>query len=304
MRAATKVASFGLNNGIRNITSSLPLQEQSIPPTARKASRPIVSSSTDGKPSVLVSEGSSSFSAAKPSCWDDWEFTEDDVLRSDVINPKPRVVFGNVPTFQEAKEATSDLKEALEKEYFSSSGYSETKVCVTSESAISSVPKPVFHAFSLLKESPEAQGVVASLASDKNVWDAVMQNEKVMEYINSHQTSTSSDTATEVNQTFPVNEFYNNLKSSECLNDDSTGKQSEGSGNAFLDFLEKVKITVTDMVSSLSGFLQSIFRGSADENISVDSNGNASAIHVDKTMGASFMALSVLAIMVVVLKRG
>lgn len=33
------------------------------------------------------------------------------------------------------------------------------------------------------------QSVVASLASDKNVWDAVMKNEKVMQFYRNHQSS-------------------------------------------------------------------------------------------------------------------
>lgn len=36
------------------------------------------------------------------------------------------------------------------------------------------------------------QSVVASLASDRNVWDAVMGNEKVMEFLKLQQTSKTS----------------------------------------------------------------------------------------------------------------
>ncbi|VVB01183.1 unnamed protein product [Arabis nemorensis] len=37
--------------------------------------------------------------------WDDWEFAEEE--------PIPRVVFSKPPSLQEAKEATENLKEAI-----------------------------------------------------------------------------------------------------------------------------------------------------------------------------------------------
>ncbi|KAH9323559.1 hypothetical protein KI387_018198 [Taxus chinensis] len=40
----------------------------------------------------------------------------------------------------------------------------------------------VFEAFNLLQSNPSIQGIVASLASDKAVWDAMLKNEKVLEF--------------------------------------------------------------------------------------------------------------------------
>lgn len=71
-----------------------------------------------------------------------------------------------------------------------------------------------------------------------------------------------------------------------------------------MGFVQNIKLAVTEMVKNVSDFFQSIFGGSASGNVSVDDNGNASTTYVGNTIGASFMALAVLAIMVVVLKRG
>lgn len=48
----------------------------------------------------------------------------------------------------------------------------------------------VFEAYYIiLKISlPNVQEVVASIASDKNVWDAVMKNQKVLDFYKTHQT--------------------------------------------------------------------------------------------------------------------
>ncbi|PHT29350.1 hypothetical protein CQW23_31058 [Capsicum baccatum] len=102
----------------------------------------------------------------------------------------PRFVFGGVSYLQEATEATSDLKHALEKVYLSGSankdgGYyvsgssssSYSKVGVVSDTVvIKSVPKHAMQAFRFLNETPAAQSVIASIACDPNVWTAVMQN--------------------------------------------------------------------------------------------------------------------------------
>ncbi|KAL5667478.1 hypothetical protein ACJX0J_019699, partial [Zea mays] len=59
---------------------------------------------------------------------------------------------------------------------------------LATDAMIPSMPGHVVQAFTLLKSSTEAQSVVASLASDRNVWDAVLKNEKVMEFYKTHQT--------------------------------------------------------------------------------------------------------------------
>ncbi|KAL0405932.1 UNVERIFIED_CONTAM: hypothetical protein Slati_3907100 [Sesamum latifolium] len=92
----------------------------------------------------------------------------------------PRVVFGGVPTLQEAKEATSELTAALSKTYLSSpnsvgcegsfvvdhgSSLSlsdkqvvETKAYVTTSIAVApAVPTPAIMAFRFLSESSAAQ---------------------------------------------------------------------------------------------------------------------------------------------------
>ncbi|KAL5769895.1 hypothetical protein ACOSP7_014049 [Xanthoceras sorbifolium] len=93
-----------------------------------------------------------------------------------------RVVFDAAPTLEEAKDATADLKEALDRVYLSSpesAAYQnggtfkdgpafglplhantdnlEIKSCISCDSKLTSVPAPAFNVFKLLSESPKVQ---------------------------------------------------------------------------------------------------------------------------------------------------
>ncbi|KAI3986549.1 hypothetical protein MKX01_014087 [Papaver californicum] len=297
IRAATKVAGLGVNRGFRGA-----LQEKSTTTV-------IAAKKKCSKKLTLLSLLSSENGNLKSACaiespsWriDDWEFTdgEEEVLLSE-SSPMPRVIFGGVPTLEEAEEATSELKDALDLEMNSSImskqhdlELADTKACVTSDTEVGfcSESKPVFQAFSLLKQSPEAQSVVASLASDKNLWNAVLRNEKVMQFIKLQQT---------------INECHDDQTSSKNLDDDEDdAKRPQASENVFMSSIQNLESAVVDMMNNVSHFFQDLFGGLGPDNVLLDGNGNASAAsNVDKVIGASFMALAVMVIMVVVLKRG
>ncbi|MCL7034825.1 hypothetical protein MKW94_026315 [Papaver nudicaule] len=310
IRAATKVAGLGVNRGFRGA-----LQEKSATTAvaAKKSfSKPISESISTEKSqesnsviTCLSSESSNvkSASAIESPSWriDDWEFTDGEEILLSESSPMPRVIFGGVPTLEEAEEATSELKDALDLEMNSSIvsnqhelESADTKACVISDTEVGfcSELKPVFQAFSLLKESPEAQSVVASLASDKNLWDAVLRNEKVMQFIKLHQT---------------MNECHDDQASSKNFDDDEDDtKHSQASINVFMSSIQNIKFVVMDMMNNVAHFFQDLFGGRGPENVvSLDGNGNASAAsNVDKAIGASFMGLAVMVIMVVLLKRG
>ncbi|KAJ4982397.1 hypothetical protein NE237_033234 [Protea cynaroides] len=315
IRAAAKVASFGVNGGLRSVPS-LPMAEQSMA-AARNTSRPatsIVSSVTteEGRSPVLLSSqnGKIEASVQRP-LWeiDDWEFAgdEDDLLL-DYMAPMPRLVFGGAPTLEEAQEATSELKDALNQVYFSAnpSGDLETKACITEETAVAnpSVPKHALQAFLLLKESPAAQSVVASLASDKNVWDAVMQNEKITEFFQSQQTSAVSYDMDMSDKESCADNGFNDQESLKNVDDGFDEAFSGRFESGFMGFIENVRLTATEMVKNVSDFIESLFGGSVAANAAVDEKGSASGMPIDKIIGSSFMGLAVLAIMMVVLKRG
>ncbi|KAI3834115.1 hypothetical protein MKX03_017502 [Papaver bracteatum] len=299
IRAATKVACLGVNRGFRGA-----LQEKSATTTSISTEKTQESNSVITCLSAENGNIKSSCAIESPS-WriDDWEFTdgEEEVLLSE-SSPIPRVIFGGVPSLEEAEKATSELKEALDLEMNSSIiskqhelELADTKACVTIDTEVGfcSESKPVFQAFSLLKESPEAQSVVASLASDKNLWDAVLRNEKVMQFIKSRQT---------------IDECHDDQTPSKNFEDDEDDtKHSQASQNVFLSSIQNLKFAVMDMMNNVSHFFQDLFGGllGPDNDVSLDGNGNASAAsNMDKVIGASFMGLAVMVIMVVVLKRG
>lgn len=284
MRAAAKVAGISaMTTGFRASGSF----ENPVNLAARKAVRPVSSGLTST--GSLTVEG-----AVQKPAWeiDDWEFAgaEDELVVDRIDSGKPRLVFGPVPTIEETKEATSELKDALDKVYLSSpkssesvdsfSARHETKACISHES---SVPNSAMQAFRLLKESPAAQTVVASIACDPNVWNAVMQNPSLVEFLESEKKA-------------PEFESQESPKGSVSSTDSNYPKGPDG----LMALLENVKLTVVDMVQNLTSMIQSWFSVPDVEKRAECTDGSSKSFMA----GGSFMALAMMVIMVVVMKRG
>ncbi|KAL5220486.1 hypothetical protein ABZP36_025199 [Zizania latifolia] len=244
---------------------------------------------------------------------DDWEFADwkggAAAGPEETAAAKPRLVFAP-PSREEAEEATTDLREAIERVYFS-----EAPVEVVKEkdkelsnwradAIIPAMPGHVVQTFTLLKSSPEAQGVVASLVSDKNVWEAVFRNEKVMEFCKTHQPTLihafPEDTAT--------------VESPEKLEGASSENSTPGelptpTGSPFSDFVDNAKKTVMDIVDNITQLFQDMFQNDAEAEAEAQggassSTGKGSSPSVaEMAAGGSLMALVVAVILVVIFKR-
>lgn len=235
-----------------------------------------------------------------------------------------REIFGPVPTHDEAMAATIDLREAFEiakidshvshldiskthvthneldgpskfaQETFQDRVHSETSkhedkydnLSVTSGSS-----GRVIEAFTMLQANPEAQEVVASLASDKNVWDAVMKNEKVVKfYKNCGSDQSESSSVTE--------------ESSDAESSYSSNDLSPGTGDAFRDYVEKMRAFVSEMVTNLSSIMQDLI-ATSDEG---QSKGRLRTLIMNTKKDfandrSSFVLLAIATIFVVLLKR-
>lgn len=298
MRAAAKAAGIGvLSGGLRG-------SENPVVSAARQASRSVaasvVSSSDDLKLMINNNNNDCQSSSLVEKPFDDWEFAEDELFM-EAGEPMPRLVFGGAPSIQEAKQATSDLNYALEKTYLSSNatneqmGHVETEPCLVSETLVTPLAsKQAIHAFRLLNENPKAQSVVASIACDPNVWNAVLQNAELQDFLHTHKTDVVlPDMESEVND----------------LSDESP-KPSESKsvpGKRLRDYVEEIKqkitVTVVNMMNSLSDTFQTLFGGSPKDEFTVNPDGSAE-MSVEKTaIGATFMGLAIMVIAVVVLKR-
>ncbi|KAB2006118.1 hypothetical protein ES319_D11G320300v1 [Gossypium barbadense] len=203
MRAVGKVVGVGIDNAnARGAQSTSRSAEHSIirvaaPPSA---SSPIAVSSV-GVPSVRLTTASANQKASLEHV-DDWELSggivEHEVAlegSSDASGqgePIAGVLFGGVPSLEEAKEAIADLKDALDMVYLSPPPYGDT----ARDSAVSlvsnpeetskgcaSAPKPAIQAFKLLSESADVQSVVSSIVADPNVRNAVLNNSAYMDFI-------------------------------------------------------------------------------------------------------------------------
>ncbi|XP_039029334.1 uncharacterized protein LOC120163469 [Hibiscus syriacus] len=269
MRAVGRVAGVGIVNATLRggVNVSPPASENSVMRVAaatRSGSSSTIAVSSEGASSVADTAAS----ANHKSSWelvDDWEFAggiEQDVTSEGPTSasgrgePIARVLFGGVPSLEETQEATADLKDALDKVYLSSSndggagpvsGVSslssseETKDCVAYSVGAISAPQSAIQAFKLLNENPAVQSVVASIAADPNVWNAVLTNSALMDFIKSQQS----------NDKFEYQVSPGSSESSVKLEE---YKDSDG-GDPFSDFLQKIKTSVVEMVSKATNIL-------------------------------------------------
>ncbi|KAL1823405.1 hypothetical protein ACET3Z_010183 [Daucus carota] len=232
-------------------------------------------------------------------CDDDWEFPQ-------VEEAMPRLVFGGPPSLQEAQDATSQLRTALDEAYLSNKSSCgpyvsypehplETKVCVATDSDTNaSARSHAIQAFRLLNESTAAQTVVASIASDQNVWSAVLQNDALVEFLRSQKTGMNG-----YSKKSSAGAEHSGYDSDSAKKFDyETSDEETRPKNDHRNFLEDIRVRLEDMMNSLSGFFQNLFAGSG----TVD--GSAKATSVDKAMGASIMGLAIMVILIVVLRRG
>ncbi|KAE9588625.1 hypothetical protein Lal_00003241 [Lupinus albus] len=307
MRAATKLAGIGAfaTSGIKSVVRPPPADQlvQNVP-------RPSSTFLSSSSPQKAIAADIAPLHTA--SSWDleDWDVAGDGVLIMEAGEAMPRVVFDGVPSFQEAKAATIELKDAIDSIYLKSSSSSEyegsspgsqgsvvspfnteleTKFRAIDAISNPSVPKHAFQAFQLLSGSPEAQTAVASIACDPNVWNAVMQNPAVKDFFQSQQTVSYSEAE------------RSNVKLEELPDSDSENVFSD-----LMGMLHNLKLTVAEMVSNMSNYFQNIFGFSMAEKSSADADGagNAKANLMDHwAVGGTFMGLAVLVVMVIVLKR-
>ncbi|KAJ9671936.1 hypothetical protein PVL29_025539 [Vitis rotundifolia] len=334
MRTAAKVAGVGVvNAGLRGAPAVQPV-EQPMAAAARKATVPVSSVVSSAK------LGDAPVAVQRPS-WelDDWEFASVvEEINVGTGEPLPRVVFGGVPTLQEAKEATSELKDALDQLYLSpsrsigsgvqqlgllqiaNSDHLETKACVaTAENTVATVPAHAIQAFAFLKDSPAAQNVVASIASDPNVWSAVMQNEALVDFLQAQKTcapypsmglnveESVADTGfqdQEAPKSFEDSsdegDSGSRFETPKSFEDSSDAGDSRSLSSWFATLLETMKLSLAEMVGNIFG------RPADDDKSSPDSNEKAegqSMNFMNMGLGASLTGLAVMVIMVVVMKR-
>ncbi|KAM5585793.1 hypothetical protein ABKV19_004948 [Rosa sericea] len=303
MRTAAKVAGIGsvMHGGLRG-SPAVPSSGKSM----RTASIPVAAGI-----SVQSGKGGDRSAIEKPlleATADDWQVVGDGGEGELVMSagePMPRVVFGAAPSFQEAKEATDELKDALDKAYLSSPKITEPGELTAADkvSGLSqlsnpeaesllitrtSVPQHAYQAFELLSRSTEAQNVVASIASDPNIWNAMMENSAVKQFMESQQ---NINYARYESEAASDSEVFDPVSSKEIV-EEHDSSQSFDLERLFNGFVDKVKLTVNTIVSNLSTYIHNIFEPPADDN-----GPTRTAI------ASGFMGLAVMVVMVVLLKR-
>ncbi|RYR43672.1 hypothetical protein HN51_019767 [Arachis hypogaea] len=302
IRSAAKVA-----GGFNGLSSQV--AEHSL----RNAARHVPEALSSPPPLLAMAGDVAPVYSSAPWDLDDW-------VVANVDNTQPnveRVVFGTVPSFEEAKAAASELKSAVEKIYlcgscsksecsshsgsqasWASPHINDNHSYINHDTTISfpSVPINAFHqAFHLLSSNPEAHNVVASIASDSNVWNAVMQNPALKDFFKSS--------------------LYEAAGVEEGLTNEEIEKLPDSDlGNALVDYmstmLNKASITVAEMVTSMSSYVKNIFRPISDEKscdhafgITTTTAKENNFMNPTTAMGGTFMGLAMLVMIVVLLKR-
>ncbi|CAN6290319.1 unnamed protein product [Urochloa humidicola] len=164
--------------------------------------------------------------------------------------------------------------------------------------AATGTPGRVVQAFTLLHANPEAQDVVASLASDKNVWDAVMKNEKVMKFYKTYESKLSecSSAASSVSG--------DEVEDGDAASVQNSTDFSPSTGESLKDYLEKMKALVSEMMSNLSNMMQDLVATSDEGRC----KGKLKTLIMSSSKDfpaapSAFVLLAIASIMVVLLKR-
>ncbi|CAL4962078.1 unnamed protein product [Urochloa decumbens] len=219
---------------------------------------------------------------------DDWVITDHEV-------------FGPVPTHEEAMAATLDLSDAFEIAK-AESHTADLKISKEDnyENLLAATGNPgrVVQAFTLLHANPEAQDVVASLASDMNVWDAVMKNEKVMKFYKTYESKLSECSSS-----------ASSVSGDEVEDGDADSVQNSTdfrptTGESLKDYLEKMKALVSEMMSNLSNMMQDLITTSDEGRC----KGKLKTLIMSSSKDfpaapSAFVLLAIASIMVALLKR-
>ncbi|CAN7122290.1 hypothetical protein HID58_005138 [Brassica napus] len=221
---------------------------------------------------------------------DDWEFAEVETTTTTTI---PRVVFSKPPSLEEAKEATDDLKDAINLVYTEGSNEAGSVSRMLSSFHLSdkravesAVPQVALNAFAFLSESSAAQSVVASIASDPKVWDAVMENNDLVKFLNTNTTAAS--TQVEATDTDDKAEDSSETESEE----DSEAKLIQ-----LLEILEDMKLKAVQLMENVSSYFGGLFRL---ESFTENGEERKRTLLNDPT---SLFGLAVCVIFMVVMKR-
>ncbi|KAJ0267115.1 Uncharacterized protein HA466_0009910 [Hirschfeldia incana] len=289
MATAAKVAGIGVakggfRGGLGGVPSAAAGNDQFIVRNT-SSSKPVSASiSSAVHPSA---EEDAAVVMRKPSVWEDeWEFAEAETKTI------PRVVFDKPPSLQEAKEATDDLKDALNLAYMEGSNEvgsvsrmfssfhpsSENRAVVES-----AVPQVALKAFAFLSENTAAQSVVASIASDPKVWDAVMENKDLMKFLETNTASTKDEA--------------DNDDKSELSSETESEEESEAKPIQLMEILRDMKLKAVQMMENVSCYFGGLFR---TESFTEGGQERKRTLLNDPT---SLFGLAVCVIFMVVLKR-
>uniref|UniRef100_A0A1J3HI78 Uncharacterized protein n=1 Tax=Noccaea caerulescens TaxID=107243 RepID=A0A1J3HI78_NOCCA len=282
MTAAAKVAGIGvakggLRGGLGFPAATPPANDQFMVKRSG-VSMPVSASISSA---VHLSTEEDAMHMQRP-VWDDWEFPEAESI--------PRVVFSKPPSLQEAKEATEDLKEAINMAMEGSNeGGSVSKMLSSFQASEkraveSAVPQVALQAFAFLSENTAAQTVVASIACDPKVWDAVMENKDFMKFLETNTTVDSSKVESD----------------SDEQSEDSSTTESEDSEAKPIDLLEilrDMKLKAIRLMENVSSYFGGLFKS---ESFTEDGKEKKQTLYNDPR---SLFGLAVCVIFMVVMKR-
>lgn len=150
---------------------------------------------------------------------------------------------------------------------------------------------------------------MASIVSDANVWNAIMQNPTLQNFVQSEKTGNYhliSLLSFMTSVTFLILDYSSVApvveveKSSIKLEELPDSEETRSPRNRFMDAMQNVKLKIAEMVGSISNYFQTLFGFLDPEKTGSDGDGKPRTIFTD---ARTFMGLAVLVVMVVLVKR-
>uniref|UniRef100_A0A2N9GSB5 Uncharacterized protein n=1 Tax=Fagus sylvatica TaxID=28930 RepID=A0A2N9GSB5_FAGSY len=241
IRAAAKVAGIGVvNRGLRGMRA-VPPAEQSV----RNASRPVsaILTSSTSAPNSGSGDVAPAQQMPVPAAWDDWDFANGEGVWKHGYGNLGAVPVPGTAGYRYAYPRRIPFFQIRVRVYLSS------PESTGSVDPFAANPNMSFTHLVYFSKSPEAQNVVASIASDTNVLNAMMENPAVQDYFVSLPENIPYMVA-DLEKSVVDDEFQDvrsDVQSPQPFEESSAESQPGNSDSGFNNITQNIKVKVLKM---------------------------------------------------------
>lgn len=234
------------------------------------------------------------------SCCDEYEWVSVDGCEEDFDKSHGFLVddftLGPVPSLEEVNTAVSALQQVFDpascprlvRDKFASNSDRDTELdwiepslCLSNSRMLQPYPADrVYDAFHLLQTEPSIQRMVISLSSDKDVWNAVLNNEAVRE----------------------LKESFNAAENSGSESSDENSDDTNPAINIIRWIFVNTQAKIMEVIDKITNIVNDLFKPPGDENATKGAAAASASDSFEKKLRTSFL-LSIVVLLVVVVTR-